>query len=66
MTLKEAAKKFGDSQTFYAQTLSEDIADGFIAGATWFQQNHSCCCAGCEKHNVQIVTEKQNSEFDET
>jgi len=37
----------------------------FIEGAHWFQQNHSCCCSGCTKHNVALTTEKQNSEFDD-
>jgi len=60
MTLEEAAKLHA-LNTY----MTFPVREAFIAGAKWFQQNHSCCCAGCEKHNISLTTEKQNSEFPE-
>jgi len=62
MTLEEAA---------YIYAMSDETIIGrtpiktFIAGARWYQANHSCCCGGCTKHNIELVSTKQNSEFDD-
>ena len=59
---------------FYRESIPEHMRDPiqerlFLLsakfGAQWYQANYSCCCSGCSTCNKAMVTEKQNSEFDD-